>query len=91
MVGLSSTAVHDVPDWRGRELRRGIVNIPHVSFIAVSPVESTSVVVGESDGAAAAVAMIKAAYPADIDLEGVTSETELRVLKIPLVLVVNYS
>jgi hypothetical protein len=77
VVGLSSTAVHDVPDWRGRELRRGIVYIPHVSFIAVSPVESTSVVVGEIDGAAAAVSMIEVAYAADIDLEGVTSETEV--------------
>ena len=77
MVGLSSTAVHDVPDWRGRELRRGIFNIPHVSFIAEVPAENVSVVVGESDGAAAAVAMIEAAYAADIDLKGVTSETEV--------------
>lgn len=77
MVGLSPTAVHDVPDWRGRKLRRGIVNIPHDSFISVSPTESISVVVGESDGAAAAVGLIETAHATYIDLERVTSETEV--------------
>ena len=90
VVCLSSASVHDVPDWRGCKLRRAIVNIPHESFVAVTSTETISIVVGEVDCAATVVAVVEAANSADVDIEGVASKAEVRVLKFTLVFVENY-
>ena len=79
MVGLSCAAVHDVPDWRGCKLRRGIVHIPHIGLVAISSAESTSVVVGEGDCAATTVGLVKAAHSAHINFEGIASEAKMGV------------
>lgn len=90
VVCLPCASVHDVPDWRGCKLWRAIVNIPHESLVAVSSTESTSIVVSEGDGAATVVAVVEAANSADVDLEGVASKAEVRVLKFTVVFVENY-
>ena len=84
MVGLSSAALHDVPDWRGRKLRRGIVNIVHVGYVSIGPVQKVSVVGGEGDGAAVIERMLEIVYFADIDLKGVASKAIVRSLKVLL-------
>ena len=81
LVGLTSAAVHDVPNWWRGELGRAVGDISDLSSVSIPTAECISAIVGEGDSAATAVGVIETADAANIDLEGVTSKTEVRVLK----------
>ena len=77
MVGLSSAAIHDVPNWWRGELGRAVVDISDLSFVSKATAKRASIISSKSDSAAAAVGVVEAGDAAQIDLEGVTSKAEM--------------
>ena len=84
VVGLSSAAIHDVPNWWRGELGRAVVDISDLSFVSKATAKCASIITCKSDSAATAVGVVEAGDAPQIDLEGVTSKAEMWILKIIL-------